>query len=195
MLPWPRLMSWAAQGSRRAVHELTGSRRRWQQRSPFPIVDVQFAGVAGDHGDRSVSRPTPAPADCRSAAWFASAAGERRAVVAMPTTLLRTDVAGMLAAHGLEADATNRGRDAIDLAHRAADLEMIFVDMDILVPDVRQVLYELRIEPSHGRNSDCDSGGRRPARQRPRISQRTRPRDCRRRGPIRRKSSPESSTN
>jgi CheY-like chemotaxis protein len=80
--------------------------------------------------------------------WFAQAGGERRALVAMPTNLDASDVAGMLAAHGLETDATNRGRDALDLASRRTDLEMIFVDLEILDPEIRQVLYELRIEPA-----------------------------------------------
>jgi CheY-like chemotaxis protein len=83
-------------------------------------------------------------------AWFAKGAGVRRAVVAMPTNLMATDVAGMLSAHGLEAEATNHGREAIDLARELADLELIFVDMDLSGPDVRQVLYELRTAPETG---------------------------------------------
>jgi CheY-like chemotaxis protein len=83
-------------------------------------------------------------------AWFAKGAGERRAVVAMPTNLMATDLAGMLSARGLEADATNHGRAAIDRARDLADLEMIFVDMDLAGPDVRQVLYELRTAPETG---------------------------------------------
>jgi CheY-like chemotaxis protein len=110
--------------------------------------DVQFAAL---RAIMAIDPPSPYAGSSRlpeALAWFANAAGERRAVVAMPTDYAASDVAGMLAAHGLEAEAANRGRDAINLAHEAADVEMIFIDMDILVPDVRQVLYELRSEPA-----------------------------------------------
>jgi hypothetical protein len=83
-----------------------------------------------------------------SLVWFAQAAGERRALVAMPTNLQASDIAGMLVAQGLEADTTNRGRDALHLARDRTDLEMILVDLDILTPGIRQVLYELRIDPA-----------------------------------------------
>jgi hypothetical protein len=62
----------------------------------------------------------------------------------MPTIEAASDLAGMLAAHGVEAESSNRGREAVDIALETSDLEMIFVDMDILVPGIRQVLYELR---------------------------------------------------
>ena len=83
-------------------------------------------------------------------AWFALASGEHGALVAMPTNLAATDLAGMLIAHGMQAEATNRGRDAVDMALQTPDLEMFFVDMNILVPDVRQVVYELRTHPTTG---------------------------------------------
>jgi hypothetical protein len=83
-------------------------------------------------------------------AWFAGSTGERNALVAMPTFAASTHLAGMLAAHDLDAQATNGGRDAGDLARDMADLEMIFVDMDIQAPGIRQVIYELRISPTTG---------------------------------------------
>jgi CheY-like chemotaxis protein len=97
--------------------------------------------------------PSPFPGSSRvpeAVAWFAGSTGERRAIVAMPTNVMATDVAGMLAAHEFEADAINSGREAIDRARELADLEMIFVDMDIAGPDIRQVLYELRTAPETG---------------------------------------------
>jgi CheY-like chemotaxis protein len=124
------------------------------QRSPLAAAlahsnrNLQFTAL---RAIMAIDPTSPYPGSSRlpeALEWFANAAGQGRAVVAMPTDLDATDLAGMLAAHGLEADATNRGRDAIDLAHEAADIEMIFVDVDILVPDVRQVLYELRTEPA-----------------------------------------------
>ena len=83
-------------------------------------------------------------------AWFAGSNGERRAVVAMPTLAASTNLAGMMATHGLDTEATNRGRDAVNLARDMADLEMIFVDMDIQAPGIRQVIYELRISATTG---------------------------------------------
>ncbi len=83
----------------------------------------------------------------KALAWFATSAGDRHALVAMPTNLAASDLAGMLAAHGIDAEATNSGRDAVDTARETADLEMILIDMDILRPGVRQVLYELRVPP------------------------------------------------
>jgi CheY-like chemotaxis protein len=84
-------------------------------------------------------------------AWFAGGLGESRAIVAMPKILMATDLAGMLAAHKLDAEATNRGRDAIQWAQEWADLEMIFVDMDVAEPDIRQVLFEMRTNPESAR--------------------------------------------
>jgi CheY-like chemotaxis protein len=83
-------------------------------------------------------------------AWFAGSRGERQALVAMPTLAASSNLAGMLAAHELDARATNRGREAVDMAREMADLEMIFVDMDIQAAGIRPVLYELRISPTTG---------------------------------------------
>lgn len=82
--------------------------------------------------------------------WFAGSEGTHQALVAMPTLAAATNLAGMLAAHDLDAEATNRGRDAVDLARDMPDLEVIFVDMNIIVPGIRQVLYELRVSPVTG---------------------------------------------
>jgi CheY-like chemotaxis protein len=82
--------------------------------------------------------------------WFASGSGARQAMVAMPTNAAATNLAGMLRGHELDAEATNRGHEAVGMAREMADLEMIFVDMGILLPDIRQVLYELRISPTTG---------------------------------------------
>ena len=68
----------------------------------------------------------------------------------MPTDAA-TDLAGMLAAHGLEAERPTAAARPSICAREAADLEMIFVDMNILVPDVRQVVYELRISQPRAR--------------------------------------------
>jgi hypothetical protein len=115
-----------------------------------PSRRVRFAAL------RAIMRLDPAspyPGSSRvpdALAWFAGSNGERRAVVAMPTLAASTNLAGMLATHGLDTEATNRGRDAVNLARDMADLEMIFVDMDIQAPGIRQVIYELRISATTG---------------------------------------------
>jgi len=117
-----------------------GHARRW----------VRFAAL------RAIMRLDPAspyPGSSRvpeALAWFAGSNGERRAVAAMPTLAASTNLASMLATHDLDAEATNRGRDAVEIARDMADLEMIFVDMDIQAPGIRQVIYELRISPTTG---------------------------------------------
>jgi len=83
-------------------------------------------------------------------AWFAGSTGERQAVVAMPTNAAAGDLAGKLAAHQLAAEATNRGRHAVDMARAMPELEAILIDMNILAPDIRQALYELRTSPTTG---------------------------------------------
>ena len=108
---------------------------------------VRFAALAAI---MAIDPTSPYPGSSyvpKAIAWFATGQGDRHALVALPTNLAASDLAGMLAAHGLDAEATSRGRDAVDTARETADLEMIFVDMDILQPDVRQVLYELRVLP------------------------------------------------
>ncbi len=82
--------------------------------------------------------------------WFAASSGTRRALVAMPTAVRATDLASARVAAGLEAEAANQGTEAVQLARRMADLEMILVDMDIQSPGIRQVVYELRIHPTTG---------------------------------------------
>lgn len=83
-------------------------------------------------------------------AYFVRSAGQRTALVAMPTAAAATDVAGKLAVAGLDGEATNLGADVARLAAHMSDLELVLVDMDIQAPDVRQVLYELRITPPAG---------------------------------------------
>jgi CheY-like chemotaxis protein len=111
---------------------------------------VRFAALSAI---MAMDPPSPYAGSSRvpeALAWFAGSTGERHALVAMPTNVAATDLAGMLAANGVSADATNRGRDAVDMARQNADLEMIFVDIDILLPGIRQVLYELRANEETG---------------------------------------------
>jgi hypothetical protein len=115
-----------------------------------PNRRVRFAAL---RAIMTIDPPSPYPGSSRvpeALAWFADGSGARRALVAMPTYAAASDLAGMLAAHELDAEATNRGRVAVKLARKMADLEVIFVDMDIQAPGIRQVLYELRISPTTG---------------------------------------------
>jgi CheY-like chemotaxis protein len=140
-------------GRRRDVgvlHTVDGQPSPLANALTHPVRSVRFAAL---RAIMSIDPTSPYPGSSRvpqALAWFASGRGERRALVAMPTNADATNLAGMLAAHGLTADATNRGRDAINLARQTADLEVILVDMNILLPEIRQVLYELRIHPETG---------------------------------------------
>lgn len=115
-----------------------------------PSRRVRFAAL---QAIMALSPATPYPGSSRvpdAITWFAGGTGNRQAVVAMPTIAAASDLAGKLAAHGLAAQAANRARDAVDLAREMPDLELIFIDMNTIVPDIRQALYELRISPTTG---------------------------------------------
>src|SRR4029077_2754304 len=61
-----------------------------------------------------------------------------------------TDLAGRLASQKYVAEATNSGRELLAMARDTTDVEAIFVDMDIIAPHIREVLYELRMNPATG---------------------------------------------
>jgi CheY-like chemotaxis protein len=101
----------------------------------------------------SLDPTSPYPGSSRvpeALAWFAGSSNTHRAIVAMPTNAAAADLAGLLAGQNLAAEATNRGRDAVNMALHMPDLEAIFIDMDILVPGIRDVLYELRTSATTG---------------------------------------------
>jgi HEAT repeat protein len=124
--------------------------------TPAPLADalqhrsrrVRFAAL---RAIMKVDPQSPYPGSSRvpeALAWFAGSTGERRAVVAMSTAVAATNLAGMMAVEGLQATATDSGREAVDLALAMPDLEMILVDANINGPGIRQVVYELRISPT-----------------------------------------------
>ena len=82
--------------------------------------------------------------------YFARGIGRDQAVVAMPTTVRAANVAGLLHGAGIDAAATNRGAEAVELAQQSPDVRFVLVDMDIQVPGIRDVLYALRIDPATG---------------------------------------------
>ncbi|MCC7475510.1 MAG: hypothetical protein IT425_08950 [Pirellulales bacterium] len=115
-----------------------------------PSRRVRFAAL---EAILALNPASPYPGSSRvaeSLEWFARANGERQAVVAMPTNSAATNLAGELAAHHFATHASNRGRDAVDTARSLSDLEAIFIDMNTIVPDIRQTLFELRTSPATG---------------------------------------------
>jgi CheY-like chemotaxis protein len=115
-----------------------------------PSRRVRFAAL---QAMMALNPTTPYPGSSRvpdAIMWFTGGTGDRQAVVAMPTIAAASDLAGKLAAHGLAVQAANRARDAVDMARAMPDLEMIFIDMSTIMPDIRQALYELRISPATG---------------------------------------------
>jgi hypothetical protein len=125
---------------------------------PSPLADaltspdrrVRFAALKAI---MALNPAAPYPGSSRvpeALTWFAGSTGEQQAVVAMPQGATAGDLAGQLAAHKLFAEPVNRGRDAVVVAQAMPDLELILVDMDILLPNIREVVYELRINPTTG---------------------------------------------
>ena len=115
-----------------------------------PNRNVRFAALAAI---MALDPPSPYPGSSRvpeALAWFAGSSAERRAVVAMPTLSDAGDLAGLLAAEKLNAHATNSGRDLVSMARETPDVEAIFVDLNILSPGIREVLYQLRMSPTTG---------------------------------------------
>jgi CheY-like chemotaxis protein len=68
----------------------------------------------------------------------------------MPTIAAATDIAGQLTSQKFVAEATNNGRELLAMARDTTDVEAILVDMDILLPHIRDVLYQLRTNPTTG---------------------------------------------
>jgi hypothetical protein len=115
-----------------------------------PNRNVRFAALTTI---MTLDPKSPYPGSSRvpeALAWFAGSGDERRALVAMPTHAAATDLAAQLASQKLIAEATNNGRDLIAMSRDTPDLEAILVDMDIISPHIREVLYELRINPTTG---------------------------------------------
>ncbi len=97
------------------------------------------------------SAPFPGSSSVPEAlAWFADSAAESRVLVAMPTTSAASDLAGRLMTHKFIPAATNNGRELLTMARTTTDVDAILVDMNILLPHIREVLYQLRMNPTTG---------------------------------------------
>lgn len=115
-----------------------------------PNRSVRFAALAAI---MALDPASPYPGSSRvpeALAWFANSGAESRALIAMPTIAAATDLAGQLVPHKFIAEATNNGRELLAMARDTTDVEAILVDMDILSPHIREVLYELRMNPTTG---------------------------------------------
>jgi CheY-like chemotaxis protein len=115
-----------------------------------PNRNVRFAALTAI---MALDPTSPYPGSSRvpeALAWFAASSAEQRALVAMPTSAAATNLAGQLASQKFSAEATNSGRELLAMARDMTDVEAIFVDMDIILPHIREVLYELRMNPATG---------------------------------------------
>ena len=75
---------------------------------------------------------------------FATAQGERRALVAGPSTSESQRIAGHLAALGYVSDTARSGRELMALALRSADYELVLVDEGLQQPTIEFLLQQLR---------------------------------------------------
>jgi CheY-like chemotaxis protein len=75
---------------------------------------------------------------------FATSQGERRALVAGPSTSESQRIAGHLAALGYIADTARSGRELMELALRSADYELVLVDEGLQQPTILFLLQQLR---------------------------------------------------
>jgi CheY-like chemotaxis protein len=68
----------------------------------------------------------------------------------MPTNTAATELASQLTSQQFAAEATNNGRELLAMARDTTDVDAILVDMDIISPHIREVIYELRMNPTTG---------------------------------------------
>ncbi len=125
---------------------------------PSPLADalnspnrrVRFAALKTI---MALNPATPYPGSSRvpdALSWFAGGTNESQALVAMPTNAVAGDLAGQLAAHQLVAQATNRRHEAVEMSRSMPNLALVLIDMNILGPDVREAVYELRTNAATG---------------------------------------------
>ena len=115
-----------------------------------PNRNVRFAAL---RAIMALDPASPYPGSSRvpeALAWFAGSGPENRALVALPTHAAATDLAGQLASLKFVAEATNSGRELLAMARETSDVEAILVDMNIISPHIREVLYQIRQNPTTG---------------------------------------------
>jgi CheY-like chemotaxis protein len=115
-----------------------------------PNRNVRFAALTAI---MALDPAAPYPGSSRvpdALAWFAASSEQRRALVAMPTNTAATLLASQLTSQQFAADAANNGRELLAMARDTTDVDAILVDMDLISPHIREVLYELRMNPTTG---------------------------------------------
>jgi hypothetical protein len=114
-------------------------------RSPSPRVRHAALTAIG-----AIDSPTAFPGSsyvADSLTHALTAHGRRVAVAAAPRLEEAVTWVGSLASAGYAGEAVTTGRELIDIATSSADVEMIWIDMTIASPGVREVVFQLRREP------------------------------------------------
>jgi hypothetical protein len=94
------------------------------------------------------AKPFPGSSYVPSAlGFFAASSGVRHALVGGPNLAQTRDLAGMLAAAGLQTDTTTGGKELLRLATRSPDYELAWIDVSINHPEINILLQELRRDP------------------------------------------------
>jgi hypothetical protein len=94
------------------------------------------------------STPFPGSSDVPLAlGFFAASSGVRHALVAGANIEQSRDLAGMLAAAGLQTDTAATGKELLRLATRSPDYEFVWIDVSISRPVIGTLLQELRQDP------------------------------------------------
>ena len=114
--------------------------------SPHPSVRA-----AAVEAIAAIDSPTPFPWSskvCPTIVELASARGERLALAAAPRIDTAATWAGGLASMGIASEVANTGEQLFEKANLLADVELILIDMSLNHPAVRDVVYQLRTNPS-----------------------------------------------
>lgn len=109
--------------------------------------------AAGLDAIAAIDCPTPFPGSskvCSAIVRLATATGHQEVLVGAPRLDVAASWAGGLASKGLEGQIAATGQDLIDRAGMRADVELVLIDMAIGRPAIRDVVFQLRRQPSTG---------------------------------------------
>lgn len=138
----------ASRGAPDVLHSYDGKPTPLAASLDNPSAAVRFAAL---DAIMQLAPKTPFPGSSKVAdalLHFASSDGASAAVVAMPKIIEASTLSGHLAGGGVVASATNFGDQASKLAAESADIELVMLDMWLLRPRVREVLFRLRRQPT-----------------------------------------------
>ena len=115
---------------------------------PHPsIVVAALKAVA------AIDSPTPFPGAskvCPAIVRLATATGHNLVLAGAPQVDVAASWSGGLASLNFKGQAAATGKQLIELARMRADVELVLIDMSIGRPAVRDVVYQLRSQPSTG---------------------------------------------